>query len=126
MEREGREWGAGLRLVDRGRVSVAVVGVDSQIGVRSEESDGRIRELLWEGNRSESLQGMVSDLRWRKWERWLSSKFYTQIFQLRLYETYGNLRNGIEVLGLGRNERNVLERQMRRFVLVEGMKTCLF
>jgi len=126
MERGGRERGAGLRLVDRGRISVAVVGVDGQEGVRSEESDGRIGEVVWEGNRSESLQEMASDLRWRKWEQWLSSKFYRRIVELRLHERDGNLRKGIEVLGLGRNERKVLERQMRRFVLVEGRETCLF
>jgi len=95
MESGGRERGAGLRLVDRGRISVAVVGVDGQEGVRSEESDGRIREVVWEGNRSESIQGMASNLRWRKWEQWLSSKFYSRIVQLRLYERDGNLRNGI-------------------------------
>lgn len=95
IERRVREWGAGLRFVNSGRVSVAVVGVDGQEGVRSEELDESIREVVWEGNRRESLQGMASDMRWRKWEQWLSSKFYGRIVQLRLYERDGSLRNGI-------------------------------
>ena len=69
---------------------------------------------------------MARDLRWRTWERWLASAFYGQIVQLRLEERDGNMLSKMEKLGLGRNEWKVLERWMRRFVMVEGKELCLF
>ena len=102
---------------------MAVVGVDGQEGMGTEDVDGKIRKVAWEGNRNANLQGMASDLRWRIWERWLASALYGQIVHLRLEERDGNIRRSMEALGLGRNERKVLERHMRRFVIVE--KTIL-
>ena len=108
------------------RFSVLVIGPDRREGVVTEDRETGTKEVVWEAGRNDGLQEMASDLRWRKWERWLKSDFYGKIVQLRLVEVDKGFVNQQGLLEVGRNERKMLMRRMRKFVMVEGSEVSLF
>jgi len=74
---------------------------------------------------NESLRVATADMRRRKWHRWLESRMYGVVVQARLDELEDGAI-GAKKLDMGRSQRRALEREMRRYVLVDGNQPKLF
>jgi len=67
----------------------------------------------------------AQDMKWRRWRKWLKSGMYVAIVQARLEELQGGTF-GAKNLEMGRSQRKALERDMRRYVMVDGTEPKLF
>ena len=74
---------------------------------------------------NESLRVAAADMRRRRWHRWLESSMYGAVVQARLDELEDGAI-GAKRLDMGRSQRRALEREMRRYVLVDGNQPKLF
>ena len=81
-------------------------------GVEAGEVDGFLRKA-------------ASDLRRRSWRKWLESGMYGKVVQARLDELEGGIL-GVKRMDMGKSERRILERTIRRYVLVESGEPKLF
>ena len=96
--------------------------------VDSDEEDTNQEELNKTGNAKEgeqlkkaheSFRAAVADMRWERWHRWLESSMYGAVVRVRLNELEKgviDVREG----DMGRSQRRALEREMPRYVLVDG------
>jgi len=64
-------------------------------------------------------------MRRRNWQKWLESGMYGKVVQARLDEQEDGIL-GVKRMDIGRSEKKVLERAMRRYVLVEAAEPKLF
>ena len=71
------------------------------------------------------LRNAASDMRRRRWRNWLESELYGRVVQGRLDELDEGML-GVKRMDIGRSEKRVLERAMRKYVLVEAAKPKLF
>lgn len=79
-----------------------------------------------EGGQGNSiLREAASDIRRRRWQKWLESAMYGGVVQARLDEMEDGMM-GARKMDLGRSEKKVLERAMRRYVLVDSAEPKLF
>ena len=67
----------------------------------------------------------VMEMRRKRWSKWLRSGMYGIVVDARLKEIELG-RVGAEGMDLGRNERKMLGRLMRKYVMVDGKETKLF
>ena len=74
---------------------------------------------------SPGLAAAAKDMRRRRWQKWLSSEMYGRIVEARLDEL-DNGWVGVKGGDLGRSKRRALEREIRRYVMVDGAEPRLF
>ena len=77
------------------------------------------------GDANGFLREAASDMRRRNWQKWLESGMYGKVVQARLDEEEDGAL-GVKRMEMGRSEKKILERAMRRYVLVEAVDPKLF
>jgi len=71
------------------------------------------------------MRRAAAEMRRTRWEKWLKSGMYGTIVQARLDELEDGIM-GAKQMEMGRSERRVLERNMRRYVMIDGREPGLF
>ena len=103
--------------IGQGEVEV----VDRFVGIlRLEAKDsgnGRGEGISW--------KKAVWDIRRRKWRKWLESRMYGDVVQAKLDEEEQGIV-GVKRLDMGRSQRRALQREMRKYVMVEATEPKLF
>ena len=112
----------GEKISERKELERAVMMIDrGLLGMLAAEK--RVMETRADENGV--LEKAAKDMRRRRWQKWLESDMYGTVVQARLDEIEAGVV-GVKRMDLGRSQKKQLEREMRKYVLVEAVEPKLF